>query len=166
MALHGRCPLHDITPVPCIPAFLPSPARPLARLPSPPPHSCLPAFPRIPSSPCLSPSTTFPTRMVRQAKTVATAQTNANGKTSKPRGGGKNKSGAANDNPGAANEAKIKKWSDLPTCSVCNAAIDEEVKALECELCEKTWTCTKCLDMSDDLCDLLPKAPLHWFCDG
>ena len=56
-------------------------------------------------------------------------------------------------------------WADLQTCHVCNSAIDDESKALECESCGKKWACTGCLEISDDLYNLLPGTPLHWYCD-
>lgn len=67
----------------------------------------------------------------------------------------------------AVNEAKTnKKWGDLPICHNCNATIDDEVKALQCESCEEVWSCTKCLEISDELYVLLPEAPLHWYCSA
>ena len=54
------------------------------------------------------------------------------------------------------------KRSDLPSCCECGEAIDEDVKALQCEKCvADTWKCTSCLGLSDELYDELVSSEKH-----
>lgn len=65
-------------------------------------------------------------------------------------------------------KSRCAKRSDLPSCCECGEAIDEDVKALQCEKCvADTWKCASCLGLSDELYDELvasEKHGLHWFC--
>lgn len=96
--------------------------------------------------------------MVKREGTSAQAAASSGG--AKPKRT-KNKTKIATAN---VEQQSTKKWSELPACSICNAAIDESVNALECEMCDKTWTCTGCLNISDDLYEMLTGTPLRWFC--
>ena len=97
--------------------------------------------------------------MVKQAGTQKAPAKKANGK--------QGTAGGAKGRPKKETPvASIKNWGDTQTCYICNAAVDDESKALECESCEKKWACAGCLDITDELYTLLPGTPLHWYCDN
>ena len=58
----------------------------------------------------------------------------------------------------------------ISACQECNAVIEDDTKALQCEKCEKNcaWICLDCLGLSDEWYDSLKScstnAQLHWFC--
>lgn len=63
-----------------------------------------------------------------------------------------------------------KKDQHYPRCCECGLDIADDIQALQCEKCNKieTWKCIKCLDLSEELYDLLAtsdKHGLHWFCN-
>lgn len=59
----------------------------------------------------------------------------------------------------------------VPKCCGCGLIVTEEVKGLQCERCPDepgTWKCLECLDLSEQLYELLTSSEqncLHWFCD-
>lgn len=64
-----------------------------------------------------------------------------------------------------------KKAHSYPKCCECERNIDDDTQALQCERCttKETWKCIKCLDLPEELYDLLvmsDKHGLHWFCSS
>ena len=72
-----------------------------------------------------------------------------------------------------AQSKKSKKFptvlESLPSCIECGEAIDDDVKALQCEMCsEEVWKCAQCLSLNEEMYEFLASSPdsgLHWFCD-
>ena len=61
--------------------------------------------------------------------------------------------------------------SSWPSCSGCGCVITDDAKALQCDHCKssKSWKCSECLHVSDELYDKLildPQLALKWFCES
>ena len=100
----------------------------------------------------------------KRTRSMATAQQTSAAKSivkQSAAGGGRGKKKETTEEA-----TNAEKRGDLPPCCVCNAALNEEMNALQCEICEKKWACAACIDISDELYALLAdNTSLHWYCD-
>ena len=68
--------------------------------------------------------------------------------TSKPKSKAKNTLGAS-----ASKKTLAAKMSMIPCCVGCGEFIDDDTKAVQCEMCvsSETWKCAGCLDLTDEM---------------
>lgn len=69
-----------------------------------------------------------------------------------------------------ASGSSSKRTDFTTSCCECGETIDDDTNAVQCERCvgHETWKCAGCLDLSDELYELLAsssKCNFHWFCD-
>jgi len=70
----------------------------------------------------------------------------------------------------AVGKSKLCGGASIPTCCSCGEHVTDEVKALQCDKCQKkeSWKCADCLNLSNNVYDALVAEkgpPLRWFCE-
>ena len=66
----------------------------------------------------------------------------------------------------SSNAGTKARGEDLPPCGVCGEQVSDEVRALQCDGCDRAWRCIDCLGISAEGYDVLSTVKcLKWFCE-
>ena len=67
----------------------------------------------------------------------------------------------------SSNAGTKARGEDLPLCGVCAERVSDEVRALQCDACDRAWRCIDCLGITAEGYDILSGVEcLKWFCES